>query len=113
MNSMTMVRKLEAARRLRARLKVEAAEAWAAYYRACDKAEDGAPDPVTGGIPADVLANIERLGAWAEAVEAEYRKAYRLEGMLAAAILWPEKATESMEDYRDLFTPMVAQLEAV
>ena len=113
MNSLTMVRKLEAARRLRARLKVKAAEAWAAYYRACDEAEAAGPDPETGGIPADVQANIERLGAWAEAVEAEYHKAYRLEAMLAAAILEERDAESVSWETVGVHVPMLAEAEAV
>ena len=106
-----LVRQLEAARRWRARLKAAAAAAWAAYYRAVDAAENGEPAP-WGGTRPEVQANLNRLGEWAEAVEAEYRLAYQLEEAIAGAILWPEKNPESAAIYGVLPVPSIPEMEA-
>ena len=106
-----LVRQLEGARRLYGSLKVEEAHAWAAYYRAVDEAEDG-PKAPWGGMPPETAENLRRLYAWARAKEEERIRAGHFVDLLSDAIL-REEVPENMEDYRDLFTPMVAQLEAV
>jgi len=122
---LTKVRRLEALRAQRAALKVKIAQAWAAYYRACDAAEMGEIDPDTKGIPAPVQANIERLWQAAQAVEAEYRKVYRAEQALAGEILGIADGELGIADEGEAFgevrevralgvvAPMVAQMEAV